>query len=153
MDVVHEAESLARRLAKRDVRVVFAESCTAGLVAALLARVPGVSEYLCGLAVTYRSRTKHDWLAVPQSDLDQYTAVSEPVARAMASAVLERTQEADFSAAVTGHLGPDAPKELDGVVYVAVARRTGEAIEILGVWRHELRATTRHEQPSVPRSS
>ena len=44
----------------------------------------------------------------------------------MALGVLSKTREADWSAAVTGHVGPDAPEELDGIVFVAIARRGGD---------------------------
>ena len=62
------ATSLARkvvdRLADRQMRIVLAESCTGGMISAELAKVPGVSQWLCGSAVTYRSPTKVEWLNV-----------------------------------------------------------------------------------------
>jgi len=115
---------VARLLARWQLRVVFAESCTGGLVSASLARVPGISEHLCGSAVTYRSDTKQHWLGVPPRLLKQPGPVSAVVARHMAEGVLDRTPEADWSAAITGHLGPAAPAELDGLVYIAIAERT-----------------------------
>ncbi len=144
--LIDEAESLASVLIARNKRIVFAESCTAGLVSATLARTPGISVHHCGSAVTYRERTKHDWLGVTKDDLEKFTAVSEPVARQMAIGVLDRTLEADFAASVTGHLGPDAPRDFDGVVYISVARRVADYIEIVNVWRHVLKASTRHER-------
>jgi PncC family amidohydrolase len=117
------AEALLRTLRSRGLRVVFAESCTGGLVSATMARIPGVSEWLCGSAVTYREQTKEQWLSLDPDEIRRHTAVSEPVAKAMALHVLERTPEAAVSASVTGHLGPDAPAESDGVVWIAVAWR------------------------------
>ena len=105
------------------VPVVFAESCTAGLVAASLASVPGISRFLCGSAVTYRVSTKEQWLEISPALLEQFSAESMIVAESMALNVLECTDEAQWSAAITGHLGPNAPEELDGIVFVAVARR------------------------------
>ncbi|MBX3419484.1 MAG: CinA family protein [Pirellulaceae bacterium] len=105
------------------VPVVFAESCTAGLVAAALAARPGISRFLCGSAVTYRDDTKHQWLDVPTSLIEQLTSVSAEVTEAMVHSVLRKTPEAIWGAAVTGHLGPDAPPELDGLIYIAIARR------------------------------
>lgn len=137
------AEAAARRLAQRAVRVVLAESCTAGLAAAALAAAPGISEYLCGSAVVYRADTKVRWLGVDAAAIARHTAVSEQVTRQMAVGALERTAEAHLAAAITGHLGPDAPAELDGVVIVALAGRTAEGIAALGVWRHELEAEDR----------
>jgi len=113
-------------------KIVFAESCTAGLVSAALATVPGISQYLCGSMVTYREPSKTAWLGVDSNLLAQFSAVSQQVTEAMAVGVLQRTPEATWAAAVTGHLGPGAPAELDGQIFIAVARReltpTGKTI-------------------------
>jgi PncC family amidohydrolase len=116
---------LAETLKRLNLRLVFAESCTAGLASATLAETPGVSTYHCGSAVTYQNATKHDWLGVPWELLEPPGpgAVSEPVARAMALGVLQRTSHADVAAAITGHLGPIDDPSLDGLVWYAVARR------------------------------
>lgn len=114
---------IAERLAMGTRRVVFAESCTAGQVAATLAAVPGISQFLCGSAVTYRNGTKATWLHVPCLALDRYGAVSLVVANRMAVGVLENTPEADLSLSITGHLGPGAPNNQDGLVYVGAALR------------------------------
>jgi len=125
----HAATQLAWQLREQDCRIVFAESCTAGLVAASLARVPGISNWMCGSAVTYQEQIKQDWLDVSAADLKKYSAVSSVVTRQMATNVLEKTSPAMIAAAVTGHLGPDAPPELDGVGFVAVAvREAGRVI-------------------------
>ena len=102
-------------------RVVFAESCTAGLVSAALGSIAGISEHLCGSAVTYRNRTKHDWLEVPQEVLENPGPVSEEVVQLMARGALDSTEEANIALAVTGHLGPSAPAELDGLIHIGVA--------------------------------
>ena len=119
------AERLFRLLQRSGQRIVFAESCTAGLVAAALARFPGVSEYLCGSAVTYRDATKARWLSVPRDLLDapDIGAVSAQVAEAMCHGVLNATPEADVAASVTGHLGPHSPPGLDGVVFTGLLFR------------------------------
>jgi PncC family amidohydrolase len=138
-----QADELARLLSQRRVRVVFAESCTAGLVSATLARVPGISDWHCGSAVTYRTDTKRQWLDVSAEDLRQFTAVSEPVAAQMAVGVLARTPEADYAASVTGHLGPDAPEELDGVIYIGIAGRAAGKPQNASVCRYQLQSTER----------
>jgi len=114
---------LYRLLEEHTLRIVFAESCTGGLVAATMARFPGVSNYLCGSAVVYQLETKTAWLGIPSRTLAADDAVTGTVADQMARAVLRNTPQADVAAAVTGHLGPGAPRSLDGLVYVAVARR------------------------------
>ena len=118
--LVHDVATLLSQLS---LKVVFAESCTAGLVSASLARVPGISNFHCGSAVVYRLDTKTQWLGIPQSMLIDPGAVSEPVARAMAERVLAMTPEADFSVSITGHLGPNAPNEQDGLIFVGIAVR------------------------------
>ena len=138
-----QAERLAATLSQHEVRVVFAESCTAGLVSAMLAGVPGISEWHCGSAVTYRCDTKQQWLEVSADDLQRLTAVCEPVAAQMALGVLSRTPEADFAASVTGHLGPDAPADLDGIVYIGVARRESGKPQLVEATRYQLKAKHR----------
>lgn len=118
------ALSLGRFLLEQSrQQVVFAESCTAGLVAASLAIVPGISRSLCGSLVTYREACKTAWLGVEPQLLDSFTAVSREVTAAMAKGALQRTTEANWAAAVTGHLGPDAPPDRDGRIYIAIACR------------------------------
>ncbi|MFG0336176.1 MAG: CinA family protein [Maioricimonas sp. JB049] len=137
MEAAAELEQTAHRLGETlkqtGRRIVFAESCTAGLVPAMLARTPGTSEFLCGSCVVYRNGTKAAWLGVPQKQLDDQEVgpVSEPVARAMARGALERTPEADVAVSVTGHLGPEAPAGYDGVVWLGWAHRdSGEVTAI-----------------------
>jgi nicotinamide-nucleotide amidase len=117
---------VARLLKQKNLKVVFAESCTGGLVAGTLTQVPGISNFHCGGMVVYRNATKRAYLGIPARLLKNPGAVSEVVAREMATRVLQLTPEADISAAVTGHLGPGAPPELDGVAYIAIARRSQE---------------------------
>ncbi|HBJ39105.1 MAG TPA: damage-inducible protein [Planctomycetaceae bacterium] len=117
------AQRLADRLSQNQTQVVFAESCTAGLVSASLAVVPGISKWLCGSAVTYQESTKIRWLGVEPTDLEKHSAVSKQVAITMASGVLRATPNADIAVSVTGHLGPEAPRELDAVIFIGTAIR------------------------------
>jgi nicotinamide-nucleotide amidase len=114
---------LARLLVDQRLKVVFAESCTAGLASALLAKVPGISEHHCGGMVVYRNETKQQYLGISARLLAQHGAVSERIAREMAERVLQITPEADYAASVTGHLGPNAPAEQDGLVFMAITGR------------------------------
>ncbi len=138
--VESRCQLLARLLTESGRRLVLAESCTAGLVAASLARVPGISNSLCGSMVTYRNATKWKWLGVPETVLTRHTAVSEPVARLMVIGVLAKTPEADLAASVTGHLGPHAPPDQDGLVYIGVAKRglTDAGADVVTVHEHRL---------------
>ncbi|MHB8969891.1 MAG: CinA family protein [Pirellulaceae bacterium] len=142
-----ELEELARIvascLAETGQRLVLAESCTGGLAAAALATIPGISRWFCGSAVTYRDQTKIDWLEVAVSDLARVSAVSREIAGQMASGVLGRTSEADVAASITGHLGPDAPPDSDGTVWVGTAYRTRGVISEPTVLHHTLVQTAR----------
>ena len=123
-------QSVAALLIDLDWKLVLAESCTAGLISASLGRIPGISDYLCGSAVVYRYDTKTQWLGVPPDVLLDPGPVSSPVARAMVEGVLEETPEADVAAAISGHLGPNAQAEQDGLIVVAVAIR-GKSCQIV----------------------
>jgi nicotinamide-nucleotide amidase len=121
------AREAAESLRRRDRQLVLAESCTAGLVAASLGAIAGISRHLCGSAVVYQEATKTAWLGVSATTLATYGAVSAEAAAAMASGALARTPSADFAAAVTGHLGPDAPPGFDGTIFVSTQHRGGAA--------------------------
>lgn len=120
-DLIDEARRLASLLERLGRKVVFAESCTGGLVSATLTRVSGISDYHCGSSVVYRPETKSAWLGLDLDLLHREGTVRESVAREMAEAVLAKTPEADVAATVTGHLGPDAPPDLDGLIYIGLA--------------------------------
>jgi PncC family amidohydrolase len=117
----HIAAELVGRLKRQNLKIVFAESCTGGLAAAMMTGVPGVSNYFCGSAVTYRIDTKSQWLGIDADLINAHTPESPETSLAMAIGILDRTPEADVAVAVTGHLGPNAPPEKDGIIYVAIA--------------------------------
>ena len=117
------ASRLAATLARTNLKIVLAESCTGGLASALLTEVPGISNNFCGSAVTYRANSKSAWLGIDTALIDAHTTESPETTIAMAIGILDRTIEADWSAAITGHLGPGAPPEKDGKIFVATAQR------------------------------
>jgi nicotinamide-nucleotide amidase len=118
------AQEIARLLANREETVVLAESCTAGMIASTLGQIPGISQNLCGSFVTYQQEAKRRWLKIKKSEIKTHTAESQPIADQMALAALKRTPKADHAVAVVGHLGPNAPEDKDGMIWVSVARRT-----------------------------
>jgi PncC family amidohydrolase len=124
MTIAAQAARVAKALRRTALKVVFAESCTGGLVSGALTRIPGISAHHCGGVVVYRNSTKHAYLDIPEKLLAGFGPVSPQTTSFMASSILAKTPEADVSLAVTGHLGPDAPRELDGHVYIAVAWRS-----------------------------
>ena len=110
-------ELLARRLS-----VATAESCTGGLVAGALTRVPGISALFHEGFVTYSNEAKSARLGVSPELLAQHGAVSEEVAQAMARGVAERTG-ARLSIAVTGIAGPSggSPEKPVGLVWFGLS--------------------------------
>jgi PncC family amidohydrolase len=122
-DLNKSAKRLARLIAKHNLKIVFAESCTGGLISAVLTRIPGISAYHCGSAVVYQIETKAAWLGISEKMLKNPGPVSVEVARAMAEGVLAKTPHADVAASVTGFLGPESPPGKDGLVFTAVAIR------------------------------
>ena len=127
MSLLRLPRRVAKLLKEAECKVVFAESCTGGLLSGTLAGVAGISAYHCGGVVVYRNETKMAYLDIPAKLLDEPGPVSAKVARLMAQRVLKKTPEADVAVSVTGHLGPLAPSRLDGHVYAAIAwrRRVG----------------------------
>lgn len=125
-----EAAALAAVLRKKNIKLVLAESCTAGLISASLARIPQISQNYCGSAVVYRNDTKNKWLNISASTIRKHSPVSREVAYAMATSVLRITPEADLSAAITGYLGPRGPTQQLGRIFIAVALRGSEHVWI-----------------------
>lgn len=85
--------------------IATAESCTAGLLAARLTDRAGSSDYVAGGVVSYSNEAKAQLLGVDPALIEQYGAVSEPVADAMAAGALKRFG-ADTAVAITGIAGP-----------------------------------------------
>jgi nicotinamide-nucleotide amidase len=104
-----------------------AESCTGGLVAERLTRVPGSSDVFVGSIVAYADKVKVSALGVPRELLEQHGAVSAEVAAAMARGVRDRLG-ADVGIGVTGIAGPGGgtPEKPVGLVYVSVSAPVAE---------------------------
>lgn len=108
-------------LIENKLTVATAESCTAGLIAATLGDVPGVSSIFSQGFVTYSNEAKEQLLGVPRDILASYGAVSSQVAQAMAEGVCKKTGAA-IGISATGIAGPDGgTKEKPvGLVYIGV---------------------------------
>ena len=103
-----------------------AESCTGGLIAKRMTDLSGVSAVFRGGVVSYATQVKHTVLGVEQALLEQYGAVSEPVARGMAEGA-RRVLGCDIAVASTGVAGPDPDERGNpvGLVYLALAAPDG----------------------------
>jgi nicotinamide-nucleotide amidase len=99
-----------------------AESCTGGLVAERLTRVPGSSAYFLGSVVAYENTVKIKLLGVRPETIEESGAVSQAVVEEMAAGVVDRTG-ADFGVAISGIAGPGGGTETKpvGTVYIGVA--------------------------------
>jgi nicotinamide-nucleotide amidase len=120
---VGRAQPVVDALRSAGLSVVTAESCTGGLVAAILSHAQNASDCLHGGFVVYTKANKSQVLGVDRTLLDTGGAVNSEVARQMAVGALERAP-ASVAVAVTGVLGPDADEDGNpaGLVYFAVAR-------------------------------
>lgn len=116
------AEELMRRLCDRGWTVSTAESCTGGMMAALLTDIEGAGRGFDRGFVTYSKEAKAELLGIDRRLLDENEAVSEPVARAMAEGALARSS-AEAALAVTGFAGPAGDGCEEGLVHFALAVR------------------------------
>lgn len=123
----HEIRDAAERVLtscrKHQFKVVTAESCTGGLVAAALTAIAGSSDVVDRGFVTYSNEAKHEMLGVALDTLEKHGAVSEATARAMARGALTHSLS-DISVSVTGVAGPGggSTEKPVGLVHFAAAR-------------------------------
>ena len=118
------AERILEACRARGLKVTTAESCTGGLVAALLTEIPGSSDVVDRAFVTYSNAAKEAMLGVPTRTLERHGAVSRQTASAMARGALDES-DADIAVAVTGIAGPGggtAKKPVGLVHFYALAR-------------------------------
>src|SRR5579875_2947702 len=120
---------VGRLLRKQRATVATAESCTGGLIAARLTEHGGSSDFFVAGYVTYTDTQKQELLGVSRKLLDQYTAVSEPVAAAMAEGARQRSG-AVYAIASTGYAGPSGGTERDpaGTVYLGITGPGGTRV-------------------------
>ena len=116
-------------LRKHRAKIATAESCTGGLVAARLTERAGSSDFFTSGFVTYSDAQKRDVLGVKQDLLTKHTAVSEPVAAAMAEGAVARAG-ANYAVSTTGYAGPDGgtPHDPVGTVYIGIAGPSGTRV-------------------------
>ncbi|MEH6518632.1 MAG: CinA family nicotinamide mononucleotide deamidase-related protein [Halioglobus sp.] len=114
------AESVLDLLRIQGKTLTTAESCTGGLIASMLTRIPGSSEGFHAGFVTYANAIKESVLGVDKEVLAEHGAVSELVVRQMAEGALARSN-ADYAVAVSGIAGPDGgtPDKPVGTVWLA----------------------------------
>jgi nicotinamide-nucleotide amidase len=119
-----QAERLMKLLCDRELTIATAESCTGGMLAALLTDIEGASHGFERGFVTYTEQSKAELLGIDPAVLHKNEAVSEVVARAMAEGALQRSK-ASIALGVTGFAGPAGEQHEEGLVHMALASRDG----------------------------
>jgi len=113
-------------LRAHDATIATAESCTGGLLAERLTRVPGSSVYFPGGIVCYSNDWKTEWTGVPAETIETHGAVSSEVAIALAEGIRRRSSTT-LGVGITGIAGPDGgtPEKPVGTVHIALASEGG----------------------------
>jgi nicotinamide-nucleotide amidase len=130
-DLRERAATLLKAYEQRRLKIATAESCTGGLVVALLTEIAGSSAVVERGFVTYSNEAKTELIGVPESLIVAHGAVSEPVARAMAEGAL-RHSRADVTVAITGIAGPGGATDTKpvGLVHFGLARRGAAVLHL-----------------------
>jgi nicotinamide-nucleotide amidase len=133
------AQALAARLLAQHWLIGAAESCTGGLFLSSLTDMAGSSAYVQGGFVTYSNWAKQHFVGVPEALLNQYGAVSEPVARAMAQGA-QQALAVQVALGITGIAGPGGatPDKPVGLVYIACATAQSVQVERY-IWQFDRR--------------
>jgi nicotinamide-nucleotide amidase len=129
--MTNRAAALLDAYRDKGLKIATAESCTGGLVAALLTEISGSSAVVERGFVTYSNEAKTELIGVPADLIASHGAVSESVARAMAEGALAHSR-AQVAVAVTGVAGPTggtATKPV-GLVHFALARKGAATIHL-----------------------
>jgi len=127
--LIESAEELLQICKERQLTITTAESCTGGLLAAVLTEVPGSSKVFERGIVTYSNEAKQQMLGVTPATIDVYGAVSTECAEEMAKGALAHAS-VDLAVSITGIAGPTGavPGKPIGLVYFCAASRSGRVI-------------------------
>jgi len=128
-ELVRTAAALSEKARAKGIMLATAESCTGGLVAALLTEIPGSSDIFDRGFVTYTLNAKTQVLGVPQSLLKDKGSVSEATALAMVRGALA-SSNADIAVAITGIAGPGggSSEKPVGLVHFAAEKASGKVL-------------------------
>ena len=127
-DIENLATELLTACRNKGWKLATAESCTGGLIGAVLTEIPGSSDVVDRGFITYSNDAKISLLDVQENLFPSVGAVSPEVAREMALGTLANSM-ADITVAVTGVAGPGASESKPaGLVYIACAIKGGECV-------------------------
>ena len=121
------AKSTLHRVSEADLRIATAESCTAGLLAAVVTNVEGYGHVFDRGFVTYELTAKCDMLGLSEEIVQDNAAVNKEVALAMADAALEKSI-ADIAIGITGFAGKCDDDQEEGLVFIGLAAKGHDTI-------------------------
>jgi nicotinamide-nucleotide amidase len=117
------ATSVVKKLLKKKATLSVAESITGGGLAAAITEVAGSSSVFLGGVIAYADEIKINELKVDAKTLKKFTAVSEEVAKEMATGARKKFNT-DYAIATTGVAGPGkAYGQKAGTVWIAIASK------------------------------
>ncbi len=122
---------LIKELTERNQTIVFAESCTGGLLSSSLTSISGSSQVFKGSIVSYSNELKNSLLNISEEKLTKYGAVSEEVCESMAINVKEKLG-ADWAIAISGIAGPNGGSQDKpvGLVYISISGPNNQVTNI-----------------------
>ena len=122
-DLEERIRAMLDAACQKDIRIATAESCTGGLLSAMITDIDGVSHAFERGFVTYSETAKAEQLGIQRDMIEREGAVSESVARAMAEGALAHS-DAHVAIAITGFAGPAKGDAEEGLVHFACASDT-----------------------------
>ena len=128
--LITKISAINQKLSQENLKITCAESCTGGLLSGLFTEIEGSSKIFDRGFIVYSNQSKIDLLNVDKKLLEEFGAVSEEVALAMARGALENSQ-ANIAIAITGIAGPTGAT-LDkkvGTIFIALVAKNFIQVE------------------------
>jgi PncC family amidohydrolase len=143
--LIAKISEINQKLAEENLKITCAESCTGGLLSGLFTEIEGSSKIFDRGFVVYSNQSKIDLLKIDKNLLEEFGAVSEEVALAMARGALKNSY-ADIAIAITGIAGPtgETRDKKVGTIFIALVTKNFHQVEkfIFGNNRQENRNLT-----------
>lgn len=130
-NITIKAQEISNILRKKQLKVSFAESCTGGLVSAIITEIPNASEIFESSFITYSNQSKIDLLNVNPNIINKFGAVSKECAKEMSYGLLKHNY-CDIALAITGIAGPasDNTKKDIGLIYLFCTIKTDLIVKL-----------------------
>ena len=122
-------KSLVRKLAKKKLKISFAESCTGGLLASTITSISGASKVFNLGLITYSNQAKVKILKINRKIIRKYGAVSHETCLAMVKN-LSKISKANINVSITGIAGPKGGTKQKPIGLVYIGLKTGNKIRI-----------------------